>query len=94
MTPHPRVEAALLGQVAPRRPRQRPAVGAAPGHRPGVGREHAEDDPHRRRLAGAVRAEEAEHLAAGDLEREAVERDDVAEALVETVDGQGHAAER
>ena len=87
---HPRVEAALLGEVAPRRPRQGPAVGASPGDRPAIGLEHAEHDPHRRRLAGSVRAEEPEDLAGRDVEREAVERDDGPEALVELVDREGH----
>ena len=60
---HPRVQAALLGQVAPGRAREAVALDAAPGDPAGVGLEHAERDPHRRRLAGAVGAEEAEHLA-------------------------------
>ena len=79
---HPRVEAALLGQVAPR-PRGRTRL-SVPFQVTvsAIGLEDAEDDPHRRRLARAVRAEEAEHLAARDLEREAVERDGRAEALV------------
>jgi hypothetical protein len=38
------------------------------------------DDPHGRRLAGPVGADEAEHLAGLDGERHAVERDPVAEA--------------
>ena len=47
---------------------------------PAVGREHAEDDPHRRRLAGPVGADEAEHLARRDGEADTVERDPVAVA--------------
>jgi hypothetical protein len=70
--PHPRVEAAFLGQVAPGRPRQGPAVGAAPvtvriGLSPG-GRSASSPS------CCAVRAE-GEHLAAGHVERGAVERD-------------------
>ena len=87
---HPRVEPAFLGEIAPGRARQASTVDAIPRHRPGIGREHAEDDPHRRGLARPVRAEEAEHLAARDLERQAVERDDRAEALVEVIDHQAH----
>ena len=60
--------------------------------RPGVRLQDAERDPHRRRLAGAVRAEEPEHLARRDLEREVVERDDGAEALGQVVDDEGHPA--
>ncbi len=89
---HPRIEAALLGKVAPRRARQDAAVGSLPRHRPAIGLEDAEDDPHRRGLARAVRSEEAEHLAAGDFEGESVERNGRAESLVEMVDEQAHGA--
>ena len=43
--------------------------------------EEAAEDADERRLAGAVRAEEAEDLAARDLQRDAVERADGAEVL-------------
>ena len=56
---------------------------AAPAHLAAVGREHAEHDPHRGRLAGAVGPDEAEQLAGLDGERDAVERDDVAVAARE-----------
>jgi hypothetical protein len=61
--PHLLVEPALFGHVAELLPvgvRQRPAL---PAHRAGVGLEHTHDDPHGRRLAGPVRADESEHLA-------------------------------
>ena len=87
---HPRVEPALLGEIAPGRARQQLALGAPPRDPAGVGLEDAERDPHRRRLAGPVRAEEPEDLARGDLEREVVERDDGAEPLGEVVDDEGH----
>ena len=87
---HPRVEPALLGEIAPGRARQQLALGAPPRDPAGVGLEDAERDPHRRRLAGPVRAEEPEDLARGDLEREIVERDDGAEPLGEVVDDEGH----
>ena len=49
--------------------------------RAGVGRAEAADERHRGGLAGAVGAEQAEELAAGDVERHAVERGERAEAL-------------
>ena len=91
---HPRVQAALLGQVAPGRAREAVALDAAPGDPAGVGLEHAEGDPHRRRLARAVRAEESEHLALRDLEREVVEGHDAAEALEQVIDDEGHGRAR
>jgi hypothetical protein len=57
---------------------------------PGVGADHPEGDAHRRRLAGAIGAEEAEDLATGDLEVEPIERDDGPEALADVVDVEGH----
>ena len=56
------------GRPAPPRQRTEPRVRL----------QHAEDDPHRRRLAGAVGADEAEQLPRLDGERQPVERDDVA----------------
>ena len=47
----------------------------------GGGRRGAADHPHRRRLAGAVGSEEAERLAAVDLDVDAVDGGEVAEAL-------------
>jgi hypothetical protein len=77
---HLRIQPALLRHVAEAGARVEIDRPAAPAHLAAVGLEHAEDDPHRRRLAGAVRADEAEELARLDLEREPVERDDVAVA--------------
>jgi len=48
---------------------------------------------HRGRLAGAVRAQEAEDLAARDLEGQAVEGDGRAETLRDVVDLEAHLAE-
>ena len=59
----PRVEPALLGQVAPRAAGQLVAGRAVPAHLAGVGLEDAEADPHGGGLAGAVGAEEAEDRA-------------------------------
>ena len=49
--------------------------------RPVRHRRDAPDHPHRRRLAGAVRAEEAERLAALKVEVDRVDRSELAEAL-------------
>ena len=51
--------------------------------RPAADRRDAADHPHRRALAGAVRPEEAERLAAPDVEVDSVDRDEVAEPLHE-----------
>jgi hypothetical protein len=54
---------------------------------------HRTDHAHRRGLARAVRAEETERLAGRDLEVDAVDGGEVAEALGEAVggdDGCGH----
>ena len=61
-----------------------------PGHRRRArGRfDQRAERPHRRRLAGTVRPEEAEDLAASDLERDVVERAAVAEGLGEAADRQ------
>ncbi len=55
----------------------------APEHldRPGVGDVVAEQDIHQRALAGAVLAQQAQHLAARELERDGVVGDQRAEAL-------------
>src|SRR4029453_2930800 len=55
-------------------------VTAAPATPAGVGPQDAERDPHRRRLAGPVRADEPDHLAGRDAEGHVVQRDDLAEA--------------
>ena len=51
----------------------------------GVGREQPLENLDRRRLAGAVRAEQAEALAALHVQRQPVHGDDVAVALFESV---------
>ncbi len=61
---HPRVQAALLGQVAPGPARQLVRQRAVPANLARVGLEDAEADAHRRRLARPVGAEEAEDPAA------------------------------
>ena len=57
-----------------------PAIAGAAGVRLQEAREHL----HGGRLAGAVGAEKAQHLALLDPERYAVDGDDVTEALFET----------
>ena len=54
--------------------------------------EDVEDDPHRRRLAGTVRAEEAEYLTGLHGETDPVERLNVPKALAEPVDHERHRA--
>jgi hypothetical protein len=71
---HPRIQAALLGEVAPRAARRVGGRPPSPGHRACIRMDDVENDPHRRRLAGAVRAEEAEHLAALSDKADPVER--------------------
>src|SRR3546814_4233781 len=55
----------------------------------GAGRQETADHLHRRGLAGAVRTEEAEHLAGRHLEAEAVDRDLRPEALHQTAHRKG-----
>ena len=76
-----RVEAALLGQVSDAiavRRLERPSEHLEPA---GVGLDDVENGPDERRLAGAVRAEQAEDLAASDLQRYIIERERLAEPL-------------
>ena len=87
---HLRVEAALLGEVAPGAARQRGVLGAHPGDAAGIGAEDVEHDPHRGRLAGAVRAEQPEDPARLDREARLVEGDDVTESLADGVEDEGH----
>ncbi len=71
---HLRVQPALLGhvtEVTPDRLGQRPAV---PPHLAGGRGQHAEDDPHRRRLAGAVGPDEPGHPSRYDVETHVVQR--------------------
>ena len=56
-----------------------------PERRPEQPREH----PDRRRLSRAVRAEEAEDLPRAHLERDAIDRDEIAEAFREVLHDDG-----
>jgi hypothetical protein len=44
-----------------------------------IGFEHPQRDPHRGRLPGAVRADEADHGSLFDIEADPVQGDDIAE---------------
>ncbi len=83
---HLRIEPALLRHVADASPGLEIDGRAAPQHAPAVRDEHAEDDPHGGGLAGAVAADETEHLAGADLEAQAVHRQQRAVALGDAVD--------
>ena len=78
---HLGIQAAFLGHVADAAPGLERQGYAQPAHHAGIRREHAQRDPHRRRLAGAVAPHEAEQLAGADLEGEVLDGDDVAVAL-------------
>ena len=64
------------------------------GHADGaaVGMQQAAQQPDARRLAGAVRADEPEHLAAGDLERQVVHGDRGPVLSGDTIEAQHRAA--
>jgi hypothetical protein len=84
--PHLRVEAALLRHVADPPADVVVQRAAAPAHLAGVRAGEAHSDPHRRRLAGAVGAAEAEHRSRRDGEPDAVQHVVVAIALVQPVE--------
>ena len=83
-------EAEQLGEVADRPSRAGRAGGRSLDLGRALGRAHEPaGDLRERRLAGAVRAEQAEQLAALDLEVDAGERDGGAVALGQPVAGEG-----
>ncbi|HEX4305167.1 MAG TPA: hypothetical protein VHZ54_03960, partial [Solirubrobacterales bacterium] len=86
--PHLRVEAALLRHVADAPPRLGVDRRVVPQHPAGIGGEDAEDDPHQRRLAGAVGTDEAEHLARPDREGDAVQRHRLAIFLAQLIEAE------
>src|SRR5262249_61064800 len=59
---------------------------AVEADRAGLVDERAADAIDERRLAGAVRADQPDPLAGGNLERDAVERDEAAEPLAQVLD--------
>jgi hypothetical protein len=63
--------------------RRRVARPVVPGHLARVGGEHAEDDPHGGRLAGAVGTDEPGHAARLDVKRDPVECPAVAEGTAD-----------
>jgi hypothetical protein len=80
---HLRIQAAFLRHVSEPAPDRGVDGATPPPHLPRVCLEHAERDPHRRRLAGAVASDETHDAAFRNGERDAVERDDVSEAAVQ-----------
>ena len=82
---HLRVQPPLLWHVAEPEPSAVADRLPVPRDRPAVGGEDAHHRPHRRRLAGAVAADEADDLALSDGERDTVERDQFAEPLAQAV---------
>ena len=62
-------------------------VDAAKHDTAGIRREDAVDEIEQRRLAGAVRADEAEDLVFGDGEAQILHRGETAEALAQVLDG-------
>ena len=67
-------------------------VGAVQQDGAAVGRLQAGDDAQQRRLAAAAWAEQRGERAAGDVDRDVVERDEGAKALVDLVDLDRHPA--
>ena len=87
----PAGEAEQLGEVAERRPRRARSGARARDLGVAAGRAHEPDgDLHERRLAGAVRAEQADQLPLADLQIDTFQRFDGAVALRETADGEGN----
>ena len=93
----PQVLAAGERRVDPRLLRREPEKRAHPvrvrervdptdPHAPAVGAAEAGDDRHERRLARAIRAEEAHDLSRGDVEIDAVERHGRAVGLAQALD--------
>src|SRR5262249_21882898 len=84
---HARVEVLVGEHQVDQRPDARPLprdVEAEDGGAAAARSRAAAEDADRRRLAGAVVAEQAEDLALGDVERDAVERLHLAVAFVES----------
>ena len=84
--PHPRIEPTLLGHVAETQAGVAIDRRALPPDLAAVRPGEPEDAAHRRGLAGAVRAEEADDAAWVRHERRAIEGDDRAVALGEVKD--------
>ena len=80
---HLRIETALFGDVAEPAPGNAVDDLAPPADLAAVGFEHPEGDPHRGRLAGAVRADESDHGPLVDVEAHPVQRHHVVEAATE-----------
>ena len=83
---HPGIQAALLGHVAEAQARLRIDGGAVPAHVAAIRGGQAEHAAHRGRLAGPVRAQEADQPTTAGRERGVVERRDGPVALREPPD--------
>ncbi len=73
------LERAADAEAPDRIRRQADDLVAGEGHRACVGRELAADDVEASRFAGAVRADQRQHLAGGEVEGDAVDGADAAE---------------
>ena len=78
--PHLRIQPSLLRHVAEAAAHARVDPLAAPADLPRVGLQDTERDPHGGRLPRPVAPHETDDAALGDLEGDAVERNDVAES--------------
>jgi hypothetical protein len=84
------VEREALRHVADARgglPRLAKWIGAKDSYRSAVGRQQSTDGAHRGRFAGAVRADDAEHLARVHIERHAIQGDRGVELFTQAFDG-------
>ncbi len=87
------IEGDLLGNPSPRGPGAVVGGGEPQDRDPAAVRlDAARDGAHQGRLAGAVRAEQAQHLAGPEIEGDAVEGAAVAEALRDVADREGGGA--
>ena len=75
-----------IGDLAVQGDRVGPGVAAQQAHGSAVGFHHAQQDPDRRRLPGAVGPEETVHLALANRQLEAIERPGLTESLCQIVD--------
>src|SRR6185503_12214846 len=87
---HPEIEATILGHVAPGASRPEPRIAAIPRRLSRVGAKEAEHDTHRRRLPGAVSAEEPADSARRHGERHAVQGSNGTKPLRQPFDHERH----
>ena len=87
---HARIQAAFLGQVAPRPARDGRDGLAVPAHLAAIRVQDPQADAHGGRLARAVRPEEAEDGPARDVERQLVQGERRREPLGDVIDLESH----